>query len=155
MNTTSATTESACLESLQYISASGTCLIEFTNILNSSHCSTDPEDILVTVNEEATTKQLIDGLTTVGASIECKTKAIPFLCLHLFGLCGELGFSIQPTIDQCEEIRDTVCPREWKLIEQLGFPLPDCAMLPRETLFCPAPNVSVSSNETSVPGTVE
>ena len=98
MNTTSATTESAYLEPMQYISASGTCSIEFTNILNSTHYSTDPEDILVTVNEEAMTKLLIDQFKHVGASIECETKAVPFLCQHLFGLCDELGISIQPTI---------------------------------------------------------
>ena len=98
-------------------------------------------------NEEASAIQLIDGLKFIGASDECMRRAVPFLCLHLFGLCGGSGVSIQPTISQCEEVRDTLCQEEWMFVGTLGIDLPDCAMFPANVSSCPAPNDSLSTNE--------
>ena len=98
-------------------------------------------------NEEATAIQLINGLMSVGASDECIRRAVPFLCLHLFGLCGGSGVAIQPTISQYEEVRDTLCQDEWTFVETLGIDLPDCAMFPANVSSCPALNDSFSTNE--------
>ena len=98
-------------------------------------------------NEEATAAQLIDGLVFIGASDECIRRAVPFLCLHLFGLCGRSGISIQPTISQCEEVRDTLCHQQWMFVGTLGIDLPDCAIFPANVSSCPALNDSLSTNE--------
>ena len=94
--------------------------------------------------------QLINGLTFIKASDECRSKAIPLLCLYLFGLCGESGIFIQPTRGECEEVRDETCQQEWNIVEALDVDLPDCTMLPREASFCPAISGSNSTNGTIV-----
>ena len=99
-------------------------------------------------NEEDMVMQLINGLSLIGASEECQSKAIPLLCLHLFGLCGEQGVSIQPTRSECKEVRDETCQREWNIVKALDMDLPDCTMLPDEASFCPAINDSSSTNAT-------
>ena len=99
-------------------------------------------------NEEDMVIQLINGLSLIGASEECISKAIPLLCLHHFGLCGEPGFSIQPTRSECEDVRDEICKREWNIVEALDIDLPDCTMLQDEASFCPAINDSSSTNAT-------
>ena len=103
--------------------------------------------MLVVRNEEARATQLINELISIGASVECRRKAIPFVCQHLFGLCGGLGVFIQPTSSQCEEIREVICQQEWGSIEKLSM-VQDCAMFPAETSSCPALNESHSTNET-------
>ena len=128
-----------CSAPLKYDKINGICLRELANILASSNCLPDLEgNVLVVRNEEATATQLMNGLTSIGASVECRRKAVPFLCQHLFGLCSESGVSIQPTSSQCEEIRDTACLQEWITIEGFGMELPDCAKFPPEASSCPA-----------------
>ena len=146
---------SACSAPLLYTSTRGTCQTEFSNILTSSNCSPDSEGgVLVTMNNESLAMQLITGLTIIGASAECKKKAAPFLCQFLFGLCGDIGISIQPTSSQCEDIKDTLCQGEWMIIEKLGIPLPDCGSFPPEASSCSGLNSSVSVNSTDMSGTV-
>ena len=145
---------SLCSAPLLYDSTSRTCQTEFSNILTASNCSLDSEgSIFVTNNEEAVAMQLINGLETIGASVECRRKAVPFLCLQLFGLCGELEISIQPTSSQCEEIRDVTCQQEWMIIESFGIPLPDCGSLPPEASSCSGLS-SILTNTTDMLGTV-
>ena len=100
-------------------------------------------------NEENTAAQLINGLTSLGASDECLSNAVPFLCLHLFGLCDVSGVTIQPTSSQCEEIRDTTCHQEWMFIDKLDIGLPNCEIFPAESMSCPATNESLSTNGTT------
>ena len=99
-------------------------------------------------NEEATATQLVNGLTFIGASVECRREAVPFLCQLLFGVCDGSGISIHPTSSQCEVISDMICRQEWILIKQLGMELPDCAMFLPEASSCPALNNSHSQNGT-------
>ena len=136
-----------CSSPVQYATISGTCQLELANILTSSNCSPDPDgNIFVGRNEEEFAPQLINGLNFIGASAECKEKAVSFFCLHLFGLCIESGVSIQPTAGQCEEIRDIICQKEWVTIEQFGMDLPDCEMFPIETSSCIEKNNHQSTN---------
>ena len=99
-------------------------------------------------NEEATATQLVNGLTSIGASAECRREAVPFLCQLFFGVCDGSGISIHPTSSQCEVIRDMICRQEWILIKQLGMELPDCAMFLPEVSSCPALNNNHSQNGT-------
>ena len=142
-----------CSDQLQYAATSGICQKELSKILTSSNCPPNLEsNIFVMRNEEARAAQLINGLDYIGASVECKMKAVPFLCLYLLGLCGESDESavyIQPTTSQCEEIRDTICQQQWKIIEGFNFGLPDCASFPPKASSCPAQNDSQSTIEAS------
>ena len=104
--------------------------------------------MLVMRNEEAIVMKLINGLTFIGASEECKSKAIPLLCLYLFGLCGESGVPIRPTRSECEEVRDETCQQEWNMVKAFDIDLLDCDDLPHEASFCPALNDSGSINGT-------
>ena len=116
----------------------------------SADCALDPRGtVLVVRNEEAIVTKLINGLTTLQSSNECKSKAIPLICLHLFGLCGESGVPIRPTRSECEEIRDKTCQREWNIVESL-IDLPDCDGLPREASSCPTMNHNDSTNRTVI-----
>ena len=101
-------------------------------------------------NQEAEATNLINGLTTIGASEECKGKVIPLLCLHLFGLCGESGVPIHPTRSECEEIRDETCQMVWNILLALDIDLPDCDLLPSESSSCPTLNDSASTNGTGM-----
>ena len=141
-------TNTECSAPLQYAATSGICLTEFIWIyIGKSITLAAPEgNITVLRIEEITVARLINGLAIVGASDECRSKAVPFFCQHLFGLCVVSGVSILPTSSQCEEIRDTICQQEWVKIKGLNIDVPDCAMFPPETLFCPVLNDSLSSN---------
>ena len=146
-NASSSSEDSVCSSTLQYPAASGVCSTEFADLLISANCAFDPEGtLLVMRNEEAMVTELIIGLTNNGSNEECRSKAIPLLCLHHFGLCGESGVLIHPTRSECEEVRDETCQREWNIIEVLD--LPDCAMFPHEASFCLPLNESDSMNGT-------
>ena len=148
-NVSSSSEDSACSSPLQYPAAGGVCSTEFADLLISADCAFDRKGtVLVVKNEEAMVMQLVNGLTTLQSSNECKSKAIPLICLHLFGLCGESGVPIRPTRSECEEVRDETCQREWNIVKALDFDLPDCAILPDEASFCSALNDSGSTNGT-------
>ena len=147
-NGTAASSDSVCSVPLQYATTNGVCLTEFANILTSANCPLDQErNVLVVRNEEDTATQLINELISIGASVECRRKVIPFVCQHLFGLCGELGVFIQPTSSQCEEIRDVMCQLEWRNIKKFSMDFQDCTIFPATTSSCPAINEKHSTNE--------
>ena len=140
---------SVCSASLQYSTNNGICQTELANILISSNCLPDPEGgVAVMRNDEALATQLIYGLASLGVSAECLSKTLPFLCLHLFGLCGGSGIYIQPTSSQCEEIRDTTCQQQWMFVERLNIGLPECDIFPAKIMSCPTLNGSLSTKET-------
>ena len=115
------------------------CLDMLVGILQSKDCDIDPEEgVLVQRNQESTANQLVSGLGLIKPSPECQRVALPFFCLYLFGLCDKSsGISIRPTIGQCEEIRDVICPTEWATALRFGFNLPDCKIFPMESQSCP------------------
>ena len=145
--------EQLCSAPLEYSISNGICQMELEDILISSNCSSDlGAGILVERNEEAMAMQLITGLISIGPSAECLAKAVPFLCHFLFGLCGEPGLPILPTICQCEEVRDTLCPQQWAFLIQLGVNVPDCSLFPMNTSTCGALNTSLLTDGTTMLG---
>ena len=84
--------------------------------------------------EEA--NQLLNLLDYLDTSDDCKSEIVPFLCLHLFGLCSSSGDIIQPTSSQYKEIRDSLCHTEWDAALKLGFNFPDCNNFPQESGYC-------------------
>ena len=139
-NINSSTADSICLAPFHYSTTSAICQTEFLDILNFSNCSSDQENVFVVRNKEMMATQLIDNLTSIGASFECRRKFIPFLCLQLFGLCGGSGVFIQPSSNQCEDIRTELSQLGCNISDILAMDLLDCAVLPPETPSCPAPN---------------
>ena len=93
-------------------------------------------------NDESTASQILLGLNIINLSPECRELVVPFLCLYLFGLCDTSGSFIQPTIGQCEEIRDVVCRTEWATALRFGIDLPDCGIFPMESPSCPVLNAN-------------
>ena len=113
------------------------------------NCDTDiGGSILVQQNDESTASQILLGLDNfIKLSPECRELVVPFLCLYLFGLCDMSGIFIQPTIGQCEEIRDVVCRTEWATALRFSIDLPDCEIFPMESPSCPVLNGSVTNGK--------
>ena len=124
------------------------CLDKLVATLQSMNCDIDPEGgVLVQQNQESKANQLMSGLQLINPSPECKRVALPFFCLSLFGLCDKSSeVSIYPTIGQCEEIRDVICPTEWATLLRIGYNLPDCKIFPMESPSCPVLSGSGSSS---------
>ena len=87
-------------------------------------------------DEEDTASQLLPLLNLLRPSAACTEAVVPFLCVFLFGLCDSSGVSIQPTSVQCEQIRDVLCPDQWRQAA-LVVDLPDCSIFPAEQASCP------------------
>ena len=126
------------------------CENSLVDILSSMNCDTDHGgSILVQQNDESTASQIVFGLDNfLNPSPECRELVVPFLCLYQFGLCDMSGIFIQPTIGQCEEIRDVVCRTEWATVLRFGIDLPDCEIFPTESPSCPVLNGSVTNGKT-------
>ena len=89
--------------------------------------------VSATDQEEKETQAIgvLAGLTTLGATPECRTVAEPFLCLYLFGLCDSSGMVYAPSYEDCVLISTDLCASEWamanRLLPLLGLPsLPEC-----------------------------
>ena len=126
------------------------CENSLVNILSSMNCDPDlGERILVQQNDESTASQILFGLDNfIKPSPECRELVVPFLCLYQFGLCDTSGIFIQPTIGQCEEIRDVVCRTEWATFQGFGVDLPDCEIFPTGSPSCSVLNGSVTNGKT-------
>ena len=125
------------------------CKNSLVDILSSMNCDTDLRgSILVQQNDESTASRIVFGLNIINPSPECRELVVPFLCLYLFGLCDMSGIFIQPTIGQCEEIRDVVCRTEWVTALRLGIDLPDCENFRMESQSCPVINGSGTNSKT-------
>ena len=89
--------------------------------------------VSATDQEEMETQavQILDGLTTLGATPECRAVAEPFICLYLFGLCDSSGMVYAPSYEDCVLISTDLCASEWAMANRflplLGLPsLPEC-----------------------------
>ena len=122
-----------CVSAVPYPTQGGVCQDVLEDI--SVECDIG-EMPLVLRDNEATARLLIPALMQSPSS-ECVSAAVPLLCLHLFGLCGSSGVSIQPTSGQCRNVRDNLCSAEWQVAVMSGFDLPDCEIFPEEQVSCP------------------
>ena len=50
---------------------------------------------------------------------------------------------------QCEKLKNSICPREWKTAVQVNLELPDCSSLPSEPSLCPLSSENKISSEES------
>ena len=77
------------------------------------------------------------GLDAIGASPECKERAIPFLCIYYFGLCDSGGVQHQPSMEECISVSTGTCQAEW-ITANLFLPgqLPTCESLQEGSIPC-------------------
>ena len=118
--------------------ANSICRDALENIL-STKMNCEPTGAPLVLRDGSTSAQiLLFGLDRLGSSEQCREAVIPFMCLHLFGLCDTSGVFFQPTVQQCLDVRDELCSPEWELVaSSLDFDLPDCETLPTEQPSCP------------------
>ena len=119
---------------MPYPTEGGLCQSVLEDTLLSMNC--DIEDSPLVLRDAETNARLLIPAVGQSPSPECRAAAIPFLCLHLFGLCDGSGVSIQPTSGQCRNIRDDLCRVEWQAAMSFGFDLPDCDSLPNQQASC-------------------
>ena len=129
-------TNFSCSGTIEYDTSQGICVMEFYEALSASHCSQNIADPFLVLNDAMEEANQLLNLLDYLASDDCKSEVVPFLCLHLFGLCSSSGDIIQPTSSQCKEIRDSLCQTEWDAALKMGFNLPDCNDFPQESGYC-------------------
>ncbi len=80
----------------------------------------------------------LNALPLLAPSQECIERLRPFFCLHAFELCDAKGMLHIPTMEDCQEVRDILCPSVWtRATEFLGNGiLPYCEGLPNITEEC-------------------
>jgi len=85
-------TQSACHEDLLLLQG---CLPDRLGSRDVYISATDQEAV------EAQMNNLLNNLEFLNPSPECRAAVQPFLCLHLFGLCGSHGTAYLSTFEQC------------------------------------------------------
>ena len=122
VNTCSVYTREACQDHLLTLHG---CLSDMQSSSYVYVSATDKEE------KETQAVQILGGLTTLGATPECRAVAEPFLCLYLFGLCDSSGMVYAPSYEDCVLISTDLCASEWAMANRflllLGLPsLPEC-----------------------------
>ena len=81
---------------------------------------------------------LLSGLLFLSPSQECVAAIKPFMCLYLFGSCDYQNQLRQVSRSDCVELRDELCPDQWKAaIRILGEgTLPDCSIIEEHEIEC-------------------
>ena len=87
---------------------------------------------------ESTAISLVNGLPLLNPSQKCTEDIMPFLCLYIFSLCDSSNTLHTILRQDCLDIRDDVCAREWsQAIAFLGGGvLPVCEDLPDDITMC-------------------
>ena len=81
---------------------------------------------------ESVAMRLVNGLSFLNPSQQCKEAIIPFLCISIFNLCDSSNTLHTALRGDCLYIRDDICVSEWSTaVEFLGADvLPVCEELP-------------------------
>ena len=62
---------------------------------------------------------LVNGLTFLNPSPQCRESIMPFLCLFVFSLCDSSNNLHTTLRKDCLDLRDDICAEEW--IQAVGF----------------------------------
>jgi hypothetical protein len=81
---------------------------------------------------------LFSALPSFDLSPECSPAFLSFFCFFLFGAC-DTDSNMLATRQMCVDVRDGVCVREWKEIDDFLGPggLPVCEELPEGPVLIP------------------
>ena len=108
---------SVCMELAVY--TGDTCRVELQVYQECFSGGSSDSDILIRsdIDQETVEKEaelLIDGgIAFLAPSAECLAAIRPFLCLYSFGLCDSTGQLRQVSSNECVDLRDDICAREW------------------------------------------
>jgi hypothetical protein len=87
---------------------------------------------------EGNALNLVNGLSFLNPSPQCREAIMPFLCLYTFTLCDSSNNLHTILREDCLELRDDICAEEWN--QAVGFlgngVLPVCEDLPDITVKC-------------------
>ncbi len=100
---------------------------------------------LITSPNESNIQNASSLLKHYNVSETCQSELLSFLCLHLLGLCDSTGSLVQPTADQCRDIRDEICFTEWDILSAAGVDLPQCSNFPNSSCLSKKPGESYHS----------
>ena len=73
---------------------------------------------------------LVNGLSLLSPSPQCREAILPFLCLSIFTLCDSSNHLHTILREDCLELRDDICAEEWSQVVDFFGPgiLPDCEL---------------------------
>ncbi len=126
-----------CANSYIYNPSGSRCQSELLQALSDSNCQYQAgSQILITRDMSQLVDQFLLGLQGLGASSACQAEATTFACIYAYGPCSSSGVYLQPTLSQCEELRDSLCRTEWELAINFGTALPDCDQFPANPAIC-------------------
>ena len=121
-------TGSICRETLQ---TQQSCLLN-RNTTSDILIAVDPASSQSTKEEQASL--FIQGLPFLAPGPECMKVVIPFLCFYIFPLCDGTSGLHQPSSEECREITEDICAREFQTAATTDDQLPQCQLLPDTTL---------------------
>ena len=125
-------TGSICREALQ---TQQSCLQD-RNTTSDIFIAVDPASSQSSKEEQASL--FIQGLPILAPGPECKEVLIPLLCFYIFPLCDSSSNLHQPSSEECREITEDICAREFQTAATFATEdqLPQCQLLPDTTLKC-------------------
>ena len=133
---------SACLQVETYTGEA--CRETFTSLqmcFSGATTSPVPLNLPSLIDQEARERDaslLVNGLSLLSPSPQCRRALTPFLCLFIFTLCDTDGRQHTIVRDNCLELRDNICNEEWSRAAAFLPPgsLPVCEDLPDITDEC-------------------
>ena len=63
---------------------------------------------------ESDAMNLVNGLSLLSPSPQCREAIMPFLCLSIFTLCDSSNHLHTILREDCLELRDNICAEEWR-----------------------------------------
>ena len=125
-------TGSICREALQ---TQQSCLLD-RNTSSDIFIAVDPASSKSSKEEQASL--FIQGLPFLAPGPECMKAVIPFLCFNIFPLCDSSSGLHQPSSEECREITEDICAREFQTAAMFATDdqLPQCQLLPDTALKC-------------------
>ena len=89
-------------------------------------------------SKEEQASLFIQGLPFLAPGPECMKAVIPFLCFYVFPLCDSSSGLHQPSSEECREITEDICAREFQTAATFATDgqLPQCQLLPDTALKC-------------------
>ena len=79
---------------------------------------------------------LVNGLSLLRPSQQCRESMLPFFCTFIFNLCDNNNTLHTILREDCLHIRDDVCAEVWQIAVDYQVPLPVCEDLQEITVEC-------------------
>ena len=100
---------------------------------------------------ESDIMRFVNGFSSLSSDQQCSEAIMPFLCLSVFNLCDSSSTLYTITRQDCIDLRDGVCTREWSQAIGLFGPgvLPACEDLPDDNDDCIGKPLVQNLHETS------